>query len=136
MGIFSKKVKEEFNATKSFMVDMLQYDEERKLIKIKNVKNLIPVESIQLYQLKFGNKVYTKTNLGRAIVGGVAFGWIGVVMAGTHKEEYISNIQITIKADDKFYFIPLTIGKVKASAAEAILHKADDMISFLDEITE
>ena len=136
MGIFSKKVKEEFNATKSFMVDMLQYDENRKLIKIKNVKNLIPVEDIQLYQLKFGNKTYTKTNLGRAIVGGVAFGWVGVVMAGTRKEEYISNIQITIKANDKFYFIPLTIGKVKASAAEAILHRAEDMISFLDEITE
>ena len=33
---FKKKNTEEFEATKSFMVDKLQYDETRGLIKIKN----------------------------------------------------------------------------------------------------
>ena len=133
---FKKKENVEFEATKSFMVDMLQYDENRKLIKIKNVKNPIPVENIQTYQLKFGNKTYNKVNLGRTAIGGAVLGLAGVVLAGTHTEEYVNNITIMIKADDKFHFIPLTIGKVKMSAAKGILDKAEEMIEFLDSITE
>ena len=135
MGLFSKKEKVEFEATRKFMVDMLQYDENRNTIKIKNVKQPIPVESIQTYSLKFGSKTYNKANLGKAIVGGSVLGLAGIVLAGTHTEEYISNIQVMIKADDKFYYIPLTIGKVKASVAKGILERAQEMIAFLDEIT-
>lgn len=135
MGLFNKKVKEEFEATKSFMVNELQYDENRKLIKVKTSKDLIPVSAIETYSLTFGNKTYDKANLGKALVGGAAFGLVGVLLAGTHKEEYISNIKVMIKANGKLYYLPLTIGKVKASAAEGILNRAQDMIVFLDEIT-
>lgn len=135
MGLFSKKEKQEFEATKSFMVNELQYDENRKLIKVKTSKDLIPVSAIETYSLTFGNKTYDKANLGKALVGGAAFGLVGVLLAGTHKEEYISNIKVMIKANGKFYYLPLTIGKVKASAAEGILNRAQDMIAFLDEIT-
>lgn len=135
MGLFSKKENVEFEATKSFMVDMLKYDEKRNTIKIKNVKQPIPVESIQTYSLKFGSKTYNKANLGKAIIGGSVLGLAGVILAGTHTEEYISNIEVMIKANDKFYFIPLTLGKVKASVAKGILDRAQDMIAFLDEIT-
>lgn len=135
MGLFNRKPKEEFEATKAFMVNELLYDENRKLIKVKTSKDLIPVAAIETYSLTFGNKTYDKANLGRAIVGGAAFGLVGVIMAGTHKEEYISNIKIMIKANGKFYYLPLTIGKLKASAAEGILKRAEDMIKFLDEVT-
>lgn len=136
MGLFSKKPKEDFEATKSFMVNELQYDENRQLIKVKTSKDLIPVSAIETYSLTYGSKTFDKVNLGRAIIGGTAFGLVGVVLAGTHKEEYISNIKIMIKANGKFYFLPLTIGKVKANVAEGILKRAEDMILFLDDITK
>lgn len=137
MGLFNKKKKkQEFEATKSFMVNELQYDENRKLIKVKTSKDLIPVTAIKGYSLTFGNKTYTKVDLGRAIVGGAAFGLIGVVLAGTHQEEYISNITVRIKTDDKLYVLPLTIGKVKYNMAKGILQKAEEMIEFLNSITE
>ena len=136
MGLFNKKKKVEFEATKTFMVDRLQYDEKRSLIKIKNgfQVNIISIDDIQTYSLKFGNKTYDKTNLGKALVGGVTFGLVGVILAGTHKEEYISNITISIKANDKFYFLPLTIGKTKYDVSKGILEEAEHIIKFLDEV--
>lgn len=137
-NLFSKKDKkvEEFEATKKFMVDMLQYDEGRKLIKLKGSKDLIPVENIQSYSLTFGSKTYDKANLGKAFIYGSITGLAGVVLAGTHKQEYVSNIKITVKAADKLYILPLTIGKVKIEAADGILSRAESMILFLDSITE
>lgn len=136
MGLFSKKEKVEFEATKKFGVNWLQYDENRKLIKIMNVKSPIPVEDIQLYRIKYGNKTYNKANLGKAAVGGAVLGLAGVILAGTHTEEYISNLTVEIKANDKFYYIPLIIGKMKAQAAKGILNSAEEMIEFLDSITD
>ena len=135
---FKKKNTEEFEATKSFMVDKLQYDETRGLIKIKNgfQINIIPVADIQTYNLTFGSKIYTKTNLGKALVGGAVLGVAGVLLAGTHQEEEISNITVMIKANDKFYYLPLTIGKMKAKTARGILESAESMIAFLDSITK
>jgi hypothetical protein len=138
LNLFNKKQKttEEFTPTQRFMVDMLQYDEGRQLIKLKGSKDLIPVEDIQSYTLTFGNKTYNKANLGKALIGGAVLGLAGVALAGTHKEEYVSNIKITVKAADKTYVLPLTIGKMKIQAAKSILDRAEDMIKFLDSITE
>jgi len=137
MGLFNKKKTNEFEATKTFMVDKLQYDENRNLIKIKNglQVNIISVDDIQTYSLKFGSKTYDKANLSKAFIGGVTLGLVGVILAGTHKEEYISNITVSIKANDKFYFLPLTVGKMKYEACKGILESAENMIKFLDEIT-
>lgn len=137
MGLFNKKKTDEFEAAKTFMVDKLQYDEKRNLIKIKNgfQVNIIPVDDIQTYSLKFGSKTYDKANLGKAFIGGATFGLVGVILAGTHKEEYVSNITVSIKANDKFYFLPLTIGKMKYEASKRILESAESMIRFLDEVT-
>ena len=134
MGLFSKKEKVEFEATTSFG-RWLQYDENRNLIKItEGIKKIIPVEDIQLYQVKCGTKTYNKANLGKAAVGGALFGVAGVVLAGTHEEEYISNLNILIKANDKFYSIPMIIGKMKKSSAKGVIEQADKIVEFLDSI--
>ena len=132
---FKKKENVEFEATRKFS-DYLMYDENRNLIKIKGVKTPIAVEDIQLYQLKYGNKTYDRVDLGEAMVGGALFGVLGIVMAGTHKDEYISNLTIMIKANDKFYSIPMIIGKMKVNLAKSIVSQAEQMIAFLDEITK
>lgn len=134
MGLFNKKKEVAFEATKAFMVDMLQYDEKRKLIKIKGEKQPIAIEDITGYSLTFGNKTYTKANLGRAFIGGAAFGLAGIILAGTHQEEYVSNIKLTIIACGKPHFILLTLGKVKMNAAKGILDRAEAMVRFLDEV--
>ena len=119
------------------MAGDFQYDEKHNLIKIKiGFKvNIIPVENIQTYSLSFGNKTYNKSNLGKALVGGAVFGLAGIILAGTHTEEYVSNIKIMIKANDKFYFLIMTIGKVKVNAVRNILNEAEKIIRLLDEIT-
>lgn len=131
-----KKIKE-FEATKTFMVDRFQYDENRGLIKIKNgfQVNIIPIDTIETYSLTYGNKTYDKTNISRAVIGGALFGILGILTAGTHKEEYISNMTIMIKANGKFYYLPLIIGKVKYDRAKEMLQRAEKIIAFLDEIT-
>ena len=136
MGLFGfgKKEAIEFDATKSFGT-YLQYDENRQLIKVMNVKQPIPVADIQLYRLKYGNKVYDKANIGKAAIGGALFGVAGVILAGTHQEEYISNLTVEIKANDKFYYIPMIIGKMKVSSAKNIFASAEKIIAFLEEIT-
>lgn len=136
LNIFKKNNESaDFNATKNFMSGMLLVDEERKLIKVKGNKDLIPFAAVQTYSLSFGNKTYNRANLGKAIVGGAVFGLAGVVLAGTHTDEYISNIKIMIKANNKYYYLPLTIGKIKASAAKGILNSAEGIIAFLDSIS-
>lgn len=131
---FKKKEKagEEFNATVSFS-NYLQYDEVRNTIKVMGKGAPIPVESIQLYNLKYGNKTYNKTNVGKAALGGALFGVAGVLLAGTHEEDYLSNLTIEIKANDKFYYIPMIIGKMKMKTAKGVLTYAEKIINFLDE---
>lgn len=132
-----KKDKVDFEATRTFMGGDFQYDENRRLIRIKNgfQVNIIPVDNIQTYSLMYGDKTYTKANLGKAVVGGALFGILGIAAAGARKEEYISNMKIMIKANDKFYYLILTIGKMKLNAAKGILKTAEDIIVLLDDIT-
>lgn len=132
---FKKREAAEFEATKKFS-DYLQYDESRGLVKIKGCKDLISVDQITGYELKYGNKVYNKKNLGTAIAAGALFGVLGIMATGTHEEEYVSNIGITVIANGKHHYIPLTIGKMKMSAAKGILNMAENIVGFLNEITE
>ena len=132
-GFFKKKENVEFEATQK-ITHYLEYDANRELVRFN--KNVFSKNDIQLYRLKFGSKVYNKVNLGRAAIGGAAFGLAGIILAGTHQEEYVSNITLEIKVNDKFYFCPLTIGKMKASSARGILDVAEKAIAFLDEITD
>ena len=146
---FKKKNKTDnpdFEATKSYG-NWLQYDENRNLVKVKGYKPLIPADKIKNYSLQYGNKTYTKKNLGSALagglVGGALFGVGGViaagVMTGSHQDEYITNLRITINIDDEkcpIIVIPLIIGKMKIGLAKYTLQSAESMIAFLDEITE
>lgn len=131
---FKKKDKVEFEATRTFG-SYFQYDANRQAVKIMATKKIIPVSSIETYQLNYGNKVYTKKNLGSAVVGTAMFGVVGAILAGTHSEEYISNLNILIRADGKFYSIPMIIGKIKMSSAKGTLRIADEIIEFLDGVT-
>ena len=136
MGLFKKKENTEFEATKTFG-RWLQYDENHRLIKItEGIKKIISLEDIQLYQIKYGDKIYNKANLGNMVTGGVLFGVNGILLAGSHTEEYISNLGITIKANDKFYFIPMIIGKMKKSSAKGILEQAENIVQFLDGVID
>lgn len=134
---FKKEKQEDFEVTKNFN-DYLLYDEKRNLIKIKGNKRPISVNDIQTYSLNYGNKTYNKINLGEAIVKGSLFGTLGILHTGTHTEDYISNINIMIKANNKFYYIIMTIGKIKSSSlfAQRSLKSAEEIITFLNEITE
>lgn len=131
---FKKKDKVEFEATRTFG-SYFQYDENRQAVKIMATKKIIPVSSIETFQLNYGNKVYTKKDFGSAIVGTAMFGVIGAILAGTHSEEYISNMNILIRADGKFYSIPLLLGKHKLSSAKGTLRVANEIIEFLDGVT-
>ena len=134
MALFKKKESVEFDATITFG-RWLQYDETRRLVKItEGIKKVISVDDIKSYQLKYGDKIYNKANLGKAIVGGALFGASGVILAGTHAEEYISNLGIMINVNDKFYCIPMIIGKMKKSSATNILKQAENIIKFLDDV--
>ena len=134
MGLFAK----DFNETKSFMVDMLQYDEVTATFRIKNGfnKTYIKARDIQTYQLKYGAKTVTRKSMGAVAAGSLAIGFLpALLLAGTHKDEYISNLSLVIKANDKFYTLPLIIGKMKGAAAQNILNKAEEMINFIEATT-
>lgn len=139
MGLFGKKKNtEEFEATKAFMVDMLQYDESRNTFRIKNGfnKHYIKADDIQTYWLSYGNKKVTRKNMGSVVAGSLVIGALpAMILAGTHTDEYISNLTLNIKANNKFYALPLIIGKMKGTAAQNILKTAEDMIQFIEEKT-
>lgn len=129
MGLFNRKDKkseEVFNATQSFMVDALQYDEEHNLIKIKNgfKSNVIPVSSIDSVRIGFNGKIYSETDIKTTING---------ILAGTYKSE-IHNIQIRIESNKKFYFIILSVGKMLPDKAERLLTAACEMTTFINSI--
>lgn len=124
MGFFNRKEKENFNATKSFMINILQYDENQNLIKIKNgfKSNIIPMDSINSAKIGFNGKVYNETDT-RVVINGI--------LAGTYKDD-IKNIQIRIEANGKFYFAILSIGKLTANKAERLLTSACEMVNFIN----
>jgi hypothetical protein len=129
MGLFSRKDKkseEVFNATQSFMVNALQYDEEHHLIRIQNgVKsNILPVNSIDSAKIGFNGRVYNEADT-KTIINGI--------LAGTYKSE-ISNIQVRIESNKKFYFIILSLGSIPSNKAEQLLSSACEMVTFINNI--
>lgn len=126
MGFFNRKEKESFDATKKFMVDVLQYDENRNLIKIKNgfKSDIIAVNSIDSIKIGFNGKIYNETDT-RTVINGI--------LAGTYKED-IGNIQIRIEADKKFYFAIVSIGKLSANKAERLLTSSLEAVNFINSV--
>lgn len=129
MGLFNRKDRkneEVFNATQSFMIDALQYDKERNLIKIKNgfKSNVFPVSSIDSAKIGFNGKIYNEIDT-RTIIDGI--------LAGTYKSE-INNIQVRIESNKKFYFIILSIGKMSSDKAERLLTSACEMVAFINKV--
>lgn len=126
MGFFNRKEKESFDATKKFMVDTLQYDENRNLIKIKNgfKSDIITVNSINSIKIGFNGKIYNEIDT-RTVINGI--------LAGTYKED-IGNIQIRIEADKKFYFAIVSIGKMSANRAERLLTSSLEAVNFINSV--
>lgn len=126
MGFFKHKEKETFNATKKFMVNVLQYDETRNLIKITNgfKSDIISVNSINSIKIGFNGKIYNETDTKTVING---------ILSGTYKED-IKNIQVRIEANKKFYFAILSLGKLSADKTERLLTSACEMVNFINSI--
>ena len=126
MGFFNRKEKEPFDATKKFIIDVLQYDENRNLIKIKNgfKSDIISVNSIDSIKIGFNGKIYNETDT-RTVINGI--------LVGTYKED-IGNIQIRIEADKKFYFAIVSIGKLSANKAERLLTSSLEAVNFINSV--
>lgn len=126
MGFFNHKEKESFDATKKFMVDTLQYDENRNLIKIKNgfKSDIISVNSIDSIKIGFNGRIYNETDT-RTVIDGI--------LVGTYKED-IGNIQIRIEADKKFYFAIVSIGKLSPNKAERLLTSSLEAVNFINSV--
>ena len=107
MGLFGKKESPEFEVTEVIYVGTIEYDANRKLIRVKNgfKKDIIATTDINDIIITCGNKTVSKKNLGSAIAGAAVF--------GAHEVEYISNLTITIVTAEKRVYLPLVIGKVK-----------------------
>lgn len=131
---FKKKNKVEFEFTQQ-VGDYVKYDELQRRFLFQN-KTIVNCEEIIDYKLTYGNKTYTKKNLGTALAAGTLFGVGGYILAGTHQEEYVSNITVSIKtANNGVIYIPLTIGKMKMSHAKGILESAERIVALLDAHT-
>ena len=126
MGFFNRKEKESFDATKKFMVDTLQYDENRNLIKIKNgfKSDIIAVNSIDSIKIGFNGRIYDETDI-RTVIDGI--------LVGTYKED-IGNIQIRIEANKKFYFAIVSIGKLSPNKAERLLTSSLEAVNFINSV--
>ena len=122
MGLFKKKNKKDFNASVSFMAGMLQYDESKSIIKIKNgfKEEFIPISEITEVTIKFNGKNYNLNDCEIIRTG---------ILSGTYRNP-ISNISLCIKTN-KFYFLTLSIGKQSAEKAKRILDSANKMVSFI-----
>ena len=136
MGLFDKKTKETtpFDATETIYVGTIDYDATRKLIRVKNgfKKDIVATADVEDIIITCGNKTVSKKNLGGAIAGAAVFGVAGILLAGSHEVEYISNLTITIIAKDKRIYIPLVIGKVKKGnwmeTAQRIVERLENVI--------
>lgn len=134
MALFSKKEKVEFKATEAIYVGTVEYDEIHNLLLIKNgfKKDYIKPEEIKDIIVTCGQKTVSKKNLGSALAGAAVFGVGGLLLAGSHEVEYISNLNITIITNDKRVIIPLVIGKVKKGNW---LNTAEKIVSRLEALT-
>lgn len=134
MGLFNKKEKVEFEATDIIYVGTIDYDANRKLIRIKNgfQKNIVAAADVEDIIVTCGNKTVTKKNVGGAIAGAAVFGVAGLLLAGSHQVEYISNLTITIVTKDKRIYLPLVIGKEKKGRwleiAQKIVEKLETIV--------
>lgn len=116
MGIFNKKEKVEFKATEVISVAAgVEYDAIHNLLLVKNgfKKDYINPSDIEDIIITCGTKTVSKKNLGSALAGAAIFGAAGLLLAGSHDVEYISNLNITIITNSNRVVIPLVIGKVK-----------------------
>ncbi len=134
MGLFTKKENVEFESTEVIYVGTIDYDCNRNLIRVKNgfKKDIISVTDIDDIIITCGNKTVSKKNLGGAIAGAAVFGVAGLLLAGSHEVEYISNLTITIITKDKRICIPLVIGKTKKGnwmeTAQRIVEKIENIM--------
>lgn len=134
MGLFTKKENIEFESTEVIYVGTIDYDCNRNLIRVKNgfKKDIISVTDIDDIIITCGNKTVSKKNLGGAIAGAAVFGVAGLLLAGSHEVEYISNLTITIITKDKRICIPLVIGKTKKGnwmeTAQRIVEKIENIM--------
>ena len=134
MGLFNRN-KVAFEATQQIS-DYLKFNENTKEFMFKGCKAIIAADDITDYELKYGAKTYNKKNLGTAIAAGALFGVGGILLTGSHQEEYVSNISIAIKTKSNGnILIPLTIGKMKMDRAKGIIQMAEKMIALLDAQT-
>lgn len=115
MALFNKKEKVNFKATEVIYTGTVEYDANSNLLMIKNgfKKEYINPEEIEDIIVTCGQKTVSKKNLGSALAGAAVFGAAGLLLAGSHEVEYISNLAITVITANGRLFIPLTIGKVK-----------------------
>ena len=136
MGLFGKKPAEavQFDATEIIYVGTIEYDANRKLIRIKNgfKKDIISASDVEDIIITCGNKTVSKKNLGGALIGGALFGTAGILLAGSHEVEYISNLTITVVTKDKRIYLPLVIGKTKKGTwletAQKIVERLENVI--------
>ena len=136
MGLFSKKEKESilFETTDIIYVGHIDYDSNRKLIRVKNgfKKDIVSTFDVEDIVITCGNKTVSKKNLGGAIAGAAVFGVAGILLAGSHEVEYISNLTITIITNNKKIYLPLVIGKTKKGnwmeTAQRIVEKLETII--------
>ena len=136
MGLFGKKEKDTvaFDATDVIYVGTIDYDANRKLIRVKNgfKKDIVAAADVEDIIITCGNKTVSKKNLGSALAGAAVFGVAGILLAGSHEVEYISNLTITIITKEKRIYLPLVIGKVKKGnwmeTAQRIVEKLEAVI--------
>ncbi|MGM9543604.1 MAG: hypothetical protein ACI3T9_01340 [Romboutsia timonensis] len=134
--MFGKKKEDNFEATKDFN-GYLKYNDADQVIKIKGYNILIPVSEIADYELNYGNKTITKKNLVTTAAAGAVFGLAGVASTANTSNEYVSNVRISIKTKDgRLYIIPMILGRIKLNYAKSTLRIAEQIINFLDEITQ
>ena len=136
MALFSKKEKVEFKATEVISVAAgVAYDANNNILQVKNgfKKDYIKPQDIEDIIITCGTKTVSKKNLGSALAGAAVFGAAGLLLAGSHDVEYISNLNITIITTSGRVVIPLVIGKVKAGNW---LETAEKIVGKIEEIAE
>lgn len=134
MGLFSKKEVIEFETTDVIYVGTIDYDANRQLIRVKNgfKKDIVAVADVEDIIVTCGNKTVSKKNISGAIAGAAVFGVAGLLLAGSHQVEYISNLTITIVTKDKRIYLPLVVGKTQKGrwleTAQKIVEKLETIV--------
>lgn len=135
MGIFNKK-QANFDVSEVLFPGTLFYDEGRKQLLLKSglKQHYMMVAEIDDILITCGQQKVSKKNLGSALAGAAVFGIGGILLAGSHEVEYISNLTITfVLKDGKRVVLPLTIGKTKAGnwlqTAEKIVGRVEALMN-------